>query len=308
MNQRFLHLLAGALLTLLFYWMAGNLGPMGVLLLPVALLPPMYVHLRHGLAIGAGTILATTALLVLLGNPSGGLVYLLQFGVPSLILPFLLRRQWLWDKAAACTLAAAMGMLLLFFALQAGFSGTAMNEAVQLHIHGEMERALAFYTQADLPEERLAELQTVARGMGEFLLRHYPGITVAVTGLLLLVSIGALALLARGRFVIAGPPLRQWKLPEATIWLLIPAGAGALLADGLGNQAAMNLLVVLLPLYFLQGLAVLAFFFQARGFSPVLRAFAFALVTLLHPLPFIVAGVGVFDLWADFRKPRPKQA
>ena len=68
----------------------------------------------------------------------------------------------------------------------------------------------------------------------------------------------------------------------------------------------MNLLVVLLPVYFLQGLAVVSFFLQRREVSPLMRALSYMILFALNPFQLIVAGIGVFDLWIDFRKPRVK--
>ncbi len=307
MNQKHLHFGLGTLLTVLLFLGSGAMGPAGILLLPLTLLPAMYVHMVHGLGAGGGIVLAVTVALLLLGNPAGALVYAVQFGVPAVVLPLLLHRGWAWDRAVAGALAVALGSLLIFLFAHAGASGVGLGEAVQRHIDTEMERAMAFYQQADLPEERLAELQSVAQGMADFLQRHYLGMTVIVTAALLLLAAVILAAAARGRYRIAGPPFHQWKLPEPTVWPLIAGGAGALLTDGWTQIVAMNLLVVLLPLYFLQGLAIITYFFRAKGFSPIFRALGYTLVTLLHPLPLIVAGLGVFDLWADFRRPRVKQ-
>jgi uncharacterized protein YybS (DUF2232 family) len=74
--------------------------------------------------------------------------------------------------------------------------------------------------------------------------------------------------------------------------------------DGRIGTFALNLLVILLPVYFLQGLAVIDCFFRRKAFSPVFRVIGYLLVTLVNPLPIVVTGVGVFDLWADFRKPK----
>jgi uncharacterized protein YybS (DUF2232 family) len=67
-------------------------------------------------------------------------------------------------------------------------------------------------------------------------------------------------------------------------------------------------LVILLPVYFLQGLAVIDCFFRRKSFSPVIRTIGYLLVTLVNPLPMLVTGIGVFDMWADFRKPREPES
>ena len=66
----------------------------------------------------------------------------------------------------------------------------------------------------------------------------------------------------------------------------------------------VNVLIILLPVYFLQGLAVVESFLARKGLAPALRALTYLFLLVINPLPMIVTGLGVFDLWADFRKPR----
>ena len=54
-------------------------------------------------------------------------------------------------------------------------------------------------------------------------------------------------------------------------------------------------------------MAVVAAWMLRRGIPPFVRGLIYVLTLLLNPLPVIVTGVGIFDLWADFRKPRPKK-
>ena len=117
-----------------------------------------------------------------------------------------------------------------------------------------------------------------------------------------------LTLLARGRYVLPGKSFPQWKAPEQLVWVLILSGFIVAFADGPLATVALNLLVILLPVYFLQGLAVIDCFFRRKAFSPVIRTIGYLLLTLVNPLPMLVTGIGVFDLWADFRKPREPES
>jgi len=90
------------------------------------------------------------------------------------------------------------------------------------------------------------------------------------------------------------------------VWLLIVAGYGAFLAGGAAAWFAANLLAVLLAVYFCQGL-VIAQFYLRRWRSPL---WLVGLVYLFIVLEWLVATgvtlVGVFDLWADFRRLNPR--
>jgi uncharacterized protein YybS (DUF2232 family) len=107
---------------------------------------------------------------------------------------------------------------------------------------------------------------------------------------------------------VPGTAFPAWKAPEQLVWVLILAGFIVAFGDGLLATFALNLLVILLPIYFLQGLAVIDCFFRRKAFSPIIRAIGYLLLTLVNPLPMVVTGIGVFDLWADFRKPREPES
>jgi hypothetical protein len=49
------------------------------------------------------------------------------------------------------------------------------------------------------------------------------------------------------------------------------------------------------------------FFFWKKKFGPWFRALGYVLIVTINPLPLLVIGIGVFDLWIDFRKPRIKK-
>ncbi|WP_291317114.1 DUF2232 domain-containing protein [Desulfuromonas sp.] len=304
MRQQSGFLVVGIVLTLLLQWAAAGLGPAGIFVNLSVPLPAAYALLRGGPAIGAGVVALTTGALFALGEAAGATAYLLQFGLASLVLPALLRRGWSWDRAVVATLAVVVGVVALTVGGYAASRGLPVSELASQYVQGEVDRALAIYEAADLPEAQIQELTEVAQRMAELLLVAYPGLVVVVTGGLLFLMVLFLSAFARGRYVLAGPDFARWKASEVLVWPLIAAGLGVAFGDGLAGHVALNVLVVLLPIYFLQGLAIVTYFFRKKGISPALRAMGYVLIAILNPLPLIVTGLGVFDLWVDFRKPR----
>lgn len=302
-----LFLAAGTLLTLLLQWAAVALGPAGVFVNLSVPLPAAYAHMRAGAPIGLGVVLAVASALLAIGDPGGSVAYLLQFGLASALLPWLLRRGWLWDRAIAATLLlllAAAGITLGGYAATRGVAVTALVDG---YVQGEVESALAVYRQAELPEQQLEDLRKVVGQLADFMVRAWPALVTVASGAVLLLTVLLLTALAAGRYQVHGVPFRLWKAPEPLVWLLILAGFSLLYVDGPLQLVSINLLTILLPIYFLQGLAVVTFYFQKKGLPPFMRGLGYLLVAVLNPLPMIVTGVGVFDLWVDFRKPRTKK-
>jgi len=164
------------------------------------------------------------------------------------------------------------------------------------------------FADADLPAAQKREVGLAIENMASFLEKAYPGIAITVSGLMVVGLVFMLSLLARGRYTVPGRAFPEWKSPEWLVWILITAGFLVAFVEGIAGTFALNLLVILLPVYFLQGLAVIDCFFRRKAFSPIIRTVGYLLVTLVNPLPMVVTGIGVFDLWADFRKPKEPES
>ena len=99
-------------------------------------------------------------------------------------------------------------------------------------------------------------------------------------------------------------PFAQEAVPDHLVWGAI--GAGMLLASRHERleAAGLNLLLVLMPLYVIQGLAVFRHFFQRIGLPRLLQVVSFGLLAMQPLLLVAVSCVGLSDLWIDFRKIR----
>ncbi len=99
-------------------------------------------------------------------------------------------------------------------------------------------------------------------------------------------------------------PFAQEAVPDHLVWGAI--GAGVLLAsrEERLEAAGLNLLIVLMPLYVIQGLAVFRHFFQRIGLPRLLQVVSFGLLAMQPLLLVAVSCVGLSDLWIDFRKIR----
>ncbi len=306
MRQQAQYLLVGTALTLLLQLLAGWLGPAGFIFSLFIALPAAYAGMRQGTGVTSGIVLLTFATLLGISGVAAAVAYLLQFGLAAWLLVLFMRRGLAWDRAIGASMlaiAAAVSAVAGFFVF---FRDLPIRATVDTYLQGETERAMDIYRQAEMSAEQLRELQELTVQIGGFLARAWPGLAVIGIGALLLFTVYLLARMGRGTYELPGLPFFQWKSPEYLVWPLIIAGAGQLLAAGMLQQIALNLLLIVLPIYFLQGLAIVQFYFRKRNISPLFRSLGYLFITLLNPLPLVVTGMGVFDLWVDFRKPRNK--
>lgn len=289
-----------ALATMALVTAAGLVGPLSFFFNLFVPLPVALLTLLQGGGYGVGCLLGVTTLVALFGGDSGWLMYLTQSGLPALLIAVLLRRGQAWDKSLFVSLLVTVGgALAILLAATGGEVGTLAEGFTS----AEIDRAVALYQGADLTQEQRAELTAFATTMKTFVAASWPGLGIILLGMLQLSLVYLLSLLPLTQQLVPGPPFALWKAPELLVWPLILGGFG-LFVEGAVRTIGLNLLLVLVPIYFLQGLAIVTYFFQQRGLPPLLRSIGYLMLVLLNPLPLIVAALGLFDLWVDFRKPR----
>ncbi len=101
-----------------------------------------------------------------------------------------------------------------------------------------------------------------------------------------------------------GVEVARWLCPDTGVWVLIGSVAGLIVGEGLLRTAGMNLTVILLVLYLFQGLAVVAHILTAKAFPKWVWVVIFGLILLQPMFMGVVIGIGLFDIWVDFRKIR----
>jgi hypothetical protein len=100
-------------------------------------------------------------------------------------------------------------------------------------------------------------------------------------------------------------PLREFRFPDALIWLLVIGIALVVLPlDGLASRAGSNLLAFMAALYALRGLAVLIVIGGGAP-GPIMTIVGAVLLLLLYPLVMATTFfVGLSDTWLDIRTRR----
>ncbi|MEE4252610.1 MAG: DUF2232 domain-containing protein, partial [Desulfuromusa sp.] len=232
--------------------------------------------------------------------------YLGIFGIGSLLLPFFLRQQLPWDRAVFYATVGSAVATACMILLTVVASGTNIQTLIDQMIQSEVDQAMQIYRDTGFSDSQLQSMQQVVDGLAEFIGKNFYGLYLAS---LLAIQTFCLLILQRvkgNHYRISGVPFARWRLPAGLIWLLIAAGFFLILPIETVSLIGRNVLVVLLPLYFLQGMAVVNSFLQKKPYPPVVKGLIYLLLLILNPLPIIITCAGVFDLWIDFRRPRQK--
>ena len=307
-SQRLIAALVAALVTVLLMNGAGLLGVVGSLLYLVAAVPVAYAYMRFGPLSGAGAVFLSALAMLWMYGPSNALLeYFLLFAAPSLILPLLLRQGWRWDQAAVLTIFAVVVLSAGAVTAVAVDDGATVSMFADQYVEMQMDLIReSFPDSPDMSAEQQRDIRQFIQEMEEWFRLTYPAIVVLGVTAFVLFQVWALSLMAGRHYSVPGVAFVSWKAPEQLIWVLIAAGVLFFAATGLLKQIGLNLLIVLLLVYYIQGLAIVTELFERKQIPTFMRVMGYAMVLLFNPLPFIVAGIGVFDLWIDFRKKRIK--
>jgi uncharacterized protein YybS (DUF2232 family) len=293
-----------SLSVLMLIFIGAQLSPMGYLLAGIlAPLPVLLAGWRQGDK-GAVTLALAGVAFMLALKPgletlwqNLGFLSLLLMGV---LLVVLQRRGLSATQAIIGTvliLGALALLLLLGQAFYQGITPQALLAQRGAEIMATVHQVLGEGSSAAplFPGVPQAEAEAILR-------RLLPGLVLTNTGLVAWLNV----VLVRQLFAISTgqklePPLYFFSLPE---WLIFGAlGAGFLMFVPVAvvRVISLNLLLVLGVLYFCQGVAVVAAWFNRLGLPRILRVIGYPLM-FLNPLFFLIITLGVLDLWLDFRR------
>jgi uncharacterized protein YybS (DUF2232 family) len=303
-SQRLIAVGLAALASVLLLKIASQSGFGGSFFYLFAAVPVSYVHMRFGLISATVSVLLTvTGMAWMYSGADPILEYVLLFGLPSLLLPFFLRKGWKWDRASVLTILVMVVLSGSVATVVVADQGISISVFVDRYVQSQMELVRnSFPAGSEFSAEQLRDLRQFIRELEQWLLQVYPAIIILGMAVFVLIQVWALSLLSGRHFSLPGDAYVDWKTPELLIWVLIGSGLLVITTDGLIKQFGLNLLLILLLAYFIQGLAIVTNLFERRRVPMFLRIPGYMMILFLNPLPIIVAGVGVFDLWIDFRK------
>jgi uncharacterized protein YybS (DUF2232 family) len=268
-------------------------------------LPCMYYILKSGKSTGLAIVLITTALLAIIADPMVPFLYLAQSGLISLALPHFLGKGWGGARAIAFSVGVTFVSLLLAAAFFWLVRGVDPHGVILKGINSSISQTALLYEKSGLKGEELQTLQQGVKETGALIARIYPAIVLLGLGVIAGLNLLVLRrMTARLGLTLPVGDLKKFKNPDHLIWFVIAAGFTLLLKNSVISTAAMNLLVVTLSLYFLQGLAIIQHFFDRFAVSRFFRVIFYVLLALQPYLAFAAALLGIFDLWGNFRTPK----
>jgi uncharacterized protein YybS (DUF2232 family) len=280
--------------------LAPIVGLMGSALIPV---PLAFYRTKLGSRGGWTVAAASMAYVVVLG---GGLE-LLFFGsllAMGALMGELMARRWPLEHmvAAVCGAifgAGTVGLWMVGLTTGRGFQGT-----LSAGVRHNLELTLSLYREMGLSPDQIRFLESSMDVIEQVMVGMMPALVIGSTLMAVWVSVLCLRVLFR-RYGIAAPdygPLDHWKAPEMLVWPVIASGVLLLVPSLVAKTVGLNGLVVLMVVYFFQGMAIIAYFFRKKRIPRIARIVLYALIALQQIVMLAVIVVGFFDTWFNFRK------
>lgn len=282
--------------------------PAGFLSGLLAPFPAIYFRFKHGLGTAFIITLGTATLLAGVFGLQAGMLYLLQSGVIALVLPELLIRDYKASRSIAWTTAVNLAIYAIAALVFSVISGQNLHNLAVNEINGSITQAIAIYEKAGIKGDELAQLKQSMTMAANQISKIYP----ALITLLLMTMAGCNLALIKRFAVQLGTDLKlgnfnEFRNHELLIWLLIAAGFAQLAGTPIITIPALNVLVIVMMLYFLQGLAAISAIIARQPFAGVMRVMLYLMLLFQPYLAALIAAFGIFDLWGDFRTPRKQE-
>lgn len=309
-NKRFLlHLLLGTAAALLIFLTSLQLPLLGMAMgiltpLPIMVLCHLWGLRGGGLALVIGTLVISTLLTPLLG-----VIFFTEFGLLGILLyHYLVRRGLSWDHGILSASLIVLGIMTLLVILY----GMATSFDVVDWMRGEIRETgralLQLYSVESgtdqppwIPSEKFTEL----------VLRIFPALVILTIWLEGIINVSLFTRItgraaSGNRRIIMRPVFSTWVCPDRFIWGGILGGFLIMTKIPLCVTIGINTVILLVAIYFLQGIAIVSFFFKKKKVPLGFRVMGYTLIGIIQFLAFLVAGLGLFDIWIDFRKLRPR--
>lgn len=282
--------------------------PLGIFSGILAPFPAAYNRLVHGRTAALIVLLGTTAAVSGLFGILAGALYLIMCGMIGYFMPELLLRGVSGSRAVFWTTAANLLIFAAGVIVYSTVSGLNLQQLITAEISSSLKQALDLYEKGGVKGEDLELMKRSMSTAADLLKRLYPAL---VTALFVGIAGCNLVLLkktiAKTTVNINIGDFSTFRNPDLLVWILIAAGSALLLPISQVATPTLNILLVVTLLYFFQGMAVVSAFISKNSAATILRVILYALLIIQPYLLILIAGIGLFDLWVDFRTPKPQE-
>lgn len=249
-------------------------------------------------------ILSIIMMIVMTGSISLDIFFFAELLLLGFVLSELIEMRLSIEKTIsyACASVLITGIVILFF--YSNISNTGIYTLTSEYISRNLKLTMVMYESMGVPEESIHVISNSMEKIHYVLIRIIPAMLISLT---LFVSWASLliakpVLKAKNIFFPDFDSFKLWKAPEFIVWLFIVCGVMLILPENSFKILGLNGLIILMTIYFFQGIAIVSFYFEKKNVPRIFRIFLYSVLALQQLVLLSVIGLGFFDMWINFRK------
>ena len=258
----------------------------------------------------AVSLLALEGGVLLLGEQPQLLFFLSQCGLVALVTAWAIRRGWSISQTIVGSLAVPLGIAALLLAV----SSTPVQPLPQGLLTRYFDKAVSLSQQYVQVLEQMQEgedeqLAALVQALPQLLLAVLPALVVIshlFMNVLNYILVRRYCQRSQPLLHLAPDDLLSWYASDYLVWLFLASGVAFLMPLDTVSTIGLNVLLVTLAIYCLQGLAIALFWGRRLPLPLGVQWLVGAVVCLIAGLLCVAVctAAGLFDLWVDFRRQR----
>lgn len=301
----FKDILSGTAITILIFVVSVYMPIIGFFCALFIPLPTLFYRSKLGRRNGAIVPIITIILMVaILGRISIDLLFFIELLLLGFVLSELIELDLSIEKTIlfACSSVIVTGIVSLIF--YSNLSDKGIYALVSEYVTKNLELTLELYKNMGVSQDSIQMISNSMQNIQYVLVRMIPALVIASTFFVSWTSllVSKPLLLNRDLFYPAFGSLNLWKAPESLVWTIIGCGLLLLLPSKAFKIIGLNGILILMTIYFFQGIAIVSFYFEKKRFPRILRFILYSLIALQQIILLVVIGLGFFDMWLNFRK------
>jgi uncharacterized protein YybS (DUF2232 family) len=268
-------------------------------------LPILFYRLKLGrkpgaiISAGAGLVM-----IALIGGISLDVLFFAELLLIGFVLGELIELNLSIEKTVLYACGSALLAGLAGLLISSVLSGEGIYTIVSRYVGKNLELTMVLYRNMGMPEESIELISRSLEKIRHILVSIVPALVSASTLFITWISIllAKPVLQSRSLFYPDFGPLNVWKAPEYLVWGVIGCGISLFLPSTAVKTISLNGLLILMTVYFFQGIAIVSFYFNKKRFPRIIRVSLYTLIALQQLVLLVVIGLGFFDLWFNFRR------
>ena len=268
-------------------------------------LPIVFYRAKLGRPHGAAVpLIAILSMGLVFGGFSIDLLFFAALMLLGFVMGEMFEKPLSIEMAIGATCGIVLGTGVVGILLYSMMTHTSIIALVSAYVATNLELSLKLYEGIGIPQESIDTIANSLDRIQYVLIRIMPSIIAASTLFVAWINLIAIRplMLRRGLAFPDFGRLNHWRAPDPLIWGVIACGV-VMLTPATGIRLiGINGLLVLLTIYFMQGIAIVSFYFEKKGLPRFVRVVLYTMIAFQQLFLLVVIGIGLFDMWINFRK------